>query len=64
MRPCIYPAEELAETWEVVFRNGHPVAAFKNRGLADEFIQSERHRNKDTVARRRITFKGLTKREF
>lgn len=49
---------EAAPTFAVVFRHGKPIACFALKALADEFVKSEPYRKHDTIAMRRVTFKG------
>ena len=55
------PTDDIpTQTWEIVFRNGKPYAAFRLPGPAKTFIAQEAHRRLDTVARRKISFKGMS----
>lgn len=53
-------SEEVIKTWDIVFRGDKPIAAFAIPGMAKEWIEQEKYRRKDSVARRQITFKGLS----
>lgn len=52
--------KDFSEVWEVVWRNGKAVAAFPMKSFAQDWINSGlRWRADDTIARRKISFKGL-----
>lgn len=51
-------ADKIA-SWHIVYRNKKPVAAFPLQAMATGWIQEAPHRKKDTIAARKITFKGI-----